>query len=162
MTNEQLKELNSFLGRASLNTYAGGGAEVDPEEAGFKELEYREGDWFYKDSYAGFFRSWGRETVWSKNKPIWTQLYGGGMVANFRDNEAFAHQTFNFLKKALSAGEKEGVFQPRGPNEFSDGDWLYSCKSNGGITNFFGHEQICFKGKIVFIHDFFGGLILAR
>jgi hypothetical protein len=162
MDQEILKTLNSFLGRAALKTYAGGGVEVDPEEAGFKELEYREGDWFYKDSYTGFFQSWGRETVWFKNKPIWTQLYGGGMVADCRDNEAFAHETFNFLKKALSAGEKEEVFQPRGPREFTDGDWLYSCQSNGDITNFSGHEQIFFKGRIVFIHDFLGGLILAR
>jgi hypothetical protein len=32
----------------------------------------------------------------------------------------------------------------------------------GDITRFEGHEKILFKGKVVFTHDFLGGLILAR
>lgn len=40
MEEKILKELNIFLGKAALATYAGGGPEVDPEEPGFKELEF--------------------------------------------------------------------------------------------------------------------------
>jgi len=57
MDKKLLQELNRFLGKAALNTYAGGGQEVDPEEVGFKELEFKEGGWYYKDSYTGFFQS---------------------------------------------------------------------------------------------------------
>ena len=157
-----LTDLNSFLGRAALKTYAGGGAEVDPEEAGFKELEFRDGDWYYKDSYSGFFQSWGRETVWHEDKPVWMQIYGGGMTEKFQTNTKFAHETFDFLKKALSAGEKQNQFQPRGPQSFTDSDWKYACEWTGDITRFTGHEKILFKEEIVFTHDFLGGLILAR
>ena len=159
---ELLKELNLFLGKAALSTYAGGGPEVDPEEPGFKELEYREGKWYYKDSYTGFFQSWGREIVWYNKKPFWNQIYGGGMTKKFRNNIRFAHETFDFLKKALSAGEKQEKFQPRGPKKFADDDWVYSCKWKGNIKKFEGHEKILFKGEIVFIHDFLGGLILTK
>ena len=48
-----------------------------------KELEFKEGDWYYKDSYTGFFQSWGREVVWYNKKPFWTQIYGGGMNKEF-------------------------------------------------------------------------------
>ncbi len=157
-----LQELNMFLGKATLNTYASGGPEVDPEEPGFKELEFKDGGWFYKDSYTGFFQSWGREVVWHEQKPIWTQIYGGGMMSKFRNDVKFAHETFNFLKKALSAGEKQGEFQPRGPKNFSEWDWEYFCEWNGDITKFHGGEKILFKKEVVFTHDFLGGLIVSK
>ena len=157
-----LTNLNSFLGRAALKTYAGGGSNIDPEEDGFKELEFRDGDWYYKDSYSGFFQSWGRETVWHEEKPVWTQIYGGGMAPKFQTGTKFAHETFDFLKKVLSAGEKQNQFQPRGPKAFINGDWEYACDWVGDISRFNGHEKILFKKEIVFTHDFLGGLILAR
>ena len=162
MDKKLLQELNRFLGKAALNTYAGGGQEVDPEEVGFKELEFKEGGWYYKDSYTGFFQSWGREVVWHNQKPFWTQIYGGCMTQKFQNDTKFTHETFDFLKKALSAGEKQESFQPRGPKSFSDGDWEYTCEWNGDITKFEGHEKILFKKEVVFTHDFLGGLILAR
>jgi hypothetical protein len=157
-----LQELNNFLGKATINTYAGGGVEVDPEEAGFKELDYRDGDWYYKDSYTGFSQSWGREVIWYKQKPFWTQIYGGGMIEKYQNDIKFAHETFDFLKKALSAGEKQKDFQPRGPKGFLDNDWEYFCKWHGDITRFEGHEEILFKKEVVFTHDFLGGLIVAK
>lgn len=156
-----LKELNLFLGKATLNTYALSGQEVGPGEDGFEELEFKEGKWCYKDSYTGFFQSWGREVVWHNKKPFWTQIYGGGMTAKFQSDSKLANRTFDFLKKVLSAGEKKKEFQPRGPKSFSDGDWYYSCEWKGDITKFGGREKILFKKEVVFTHDFFGGLILA-
>lgn len=157
-----LAELNRFLGKAALHTYAGGGREVDPEEAGFKELKFKENGWEYQDSYTGFFQSWGRETIWRHKKPVWTQLYGGGMTQKFQNDARFAHETFDFLKKALSAGEKQTDFQPRGPQKFTDDDWEYFSEWQGDITKFKGQEKIMFEKEIVFTHDFEGGLILAR
>ena len=157
-----IKELNSFLGKAAMSTYAGGsGSKVDPENLCFVNLEFKQGDWYYKDSYTGFFQSWGREVIWYKGKPVWTQIYGGGMVKQLQNDTAFAHRTFDFLKKALSAGEKKEKFQPRGPKQFKYGDWKYVCRVKGDITKFEGHEKIFFKNNIVFTHDFLGGLIIA-
>jgi len=161
-----LKELNKFLGEASLNSYIGGGAGVDPEEAeeGMQELEYgdKKGKWYYKDSYAGFFQSWGREVIRYNGKPLWCQIYGGGMQPEFHNNSEFTHKTFGFLKKAMSAGDKINSFQPRGPKLFKEGYWKYICKTEGDIKKFEGKEKITFKGKIVFTHDFHGGLFIYR
>lgn len=162
MAQEILKELNRFLGKATLATYAGGGPEADPKELGFKELEYQESEWSYKDSYAGFFQSWGREIVWHNQKPFWTQIYGGGMAKNFQTDADFAHKTFSFLKQALSAGEKQEEFQPRGPKKFIDGEWEYVGEWQGDIAKFKGSEKILFNKEIVFSHDFLGGLIIAK
>ena len=152
------KELNEFLGKAMLATYAGSGPEAD-SGTGFTELEFKEGDYLYRDSYTGFFQSWGREVVWYNGKPFWVHVYGGGMKEEFWDDKDFAHQTFQFLKKALSEGEKIEEFQPRGPKLFSDGDWKYECEWIGNITQFEGSENISLKDKIVFTHHFFGGLV---
>jgi len=157
-----LKELNKFLGKASLATYAGSGKEADTQVPGFHELEFREGPWYYRDSYTGFFQSWGREIVWHDERPFWIQLYGGGMVEEFQNNTEFALETFQFLKKAMSEGEKTEAFQPRGPKHFEEGDWEYQCEWTGYITKFKGNEKILLKGKVVFTHDFFGGLVKSE
>ena len=161
-----LEQLNNFLGKATLATYAGGGKNIDPSKPdfisrfkGFKELEYKEGDFYYRDSYAGFFRSAGEEVIWFKEKPVWTQCYGGGMEEKFCEDEKSAKETFSFLKKALSCGEKSSSFQPRGPKEFKNGEWEYYCALQGDITDFEGNEKILYKGNIVFTHKFFGGLL---
>ena len=157
--NEDFKrELNKFLGKASLATYAGSGFGAD-SGTGFTELEFKEGDFFYRDSYAGFFQSWGREVVWYKGKPVWNSLYGGGMVKEFYGDEQFAHETFTFLKKAMSAGAKIEKFQPRGPQEFKEGEWGYKCEWEGDVEKFSGDEAILHKGNIVFTHHFFGGFV---
>ncbi len=156
---DDMMELNSFIGKAVLATYAGSGPETGSSASGFTELDFREGQWYYKDSYTGFFRSWGRETVWRDEEPLWTQLYGGGMEEEFIGNKDFALQTFQFLKSAMSSGDKIGAFQPRGPKNFTKGDWSYECGWEGGIKSFKGSEKIHFKGKLVFTHDFFGGLV---
>jgi hypothetical protein len=157
-----LEQLNKFLAKAALAAYAGGGPEVDPEEPGFKELEYKEDDWRYLDSYCGFFQSWGREVVWYKNMPIWNQLYGGGMGEKCRTDGEFEHKTFDFLKKALSAGEKQKTFQPRGPRSFKNDDWSYVCNWKGDIAKFSGHEEIFYKNEVVFTHNFIGGLVESK
>jgi hypothetical protein len=162
MNKELTIELNKFLGRASKATYAsGGGAVSDPWRKGFKELEYTEGEWYYRDSYTGYLRSWGQEVVWYQGQPFWTCLYGGGMVDS-RMDEGFAKETFTFFKKALSAGEKENDFQPRGPNTFKDGEWNYQCKVAGDIKKFSGDESISYQGTIVFTHEFEGGLVVGQ
>ena len=113
-------ELFEFIDRAGKATYAGGGKEVkEPERAGFIELEYSEGDFSYRDSYTGYIRSRGTETVRYKSKPIWTSLYGGGMIESKED---LAHETFELLKKAMLQDEK-GYLSLRGPHQFKDGDW---------------------------------------
>ena len=101
-----LQQLNEFLGKASLETYAGDGQETTSQRPGFIEFEYKKGDFLYRDSYAGFLTSAGQEVVWYRGIPIWTQQYGGGMDPKYQNDEAFAHETFSFLKRLYPMAKK--------------------------------------------------------
>lgn len=147
------RELYKFLDKAGKATYAGGGKEVEPERKDFHELEYRDGDFYYRDSYAGHYRSRGMEIVRYEGKPVWASLYGGGMVEG---RENLANQTFEFLKKAMS-NEEKGFESLRGPHEFLDGDWKYSYEQSGDVYEFNGYEEIYYKDELVFFHRIIGG-----
>lgn len=153
-------KLEEFYGTATLSTYAGGGNYIKSLRKGFKELEYKDGDWYYRDSYTGFFRSGGQEVVYYKDTPIFIVSYCGGMTEDYIYNLSFTNETFSFLKKALS--QKEDSFTPRGPGRFQSGDFEYTANWNGNIENFKGEEKISYKGNIVFTHDFFGGIIVGK
>jgi len=154
-----LQELNDFLGKAALATYAGNGTRVKTEKKGFFDLEYKEGEFYYRDSFAGYLSSHGQEIVWHKDKPVWMCSYAGGMRGSKSDDADFAYDTFEFLKKAMRTGEKSTSFQPRGPKRLADDEWLYTNDFSGDITNFRGHEEIFYKDELVFVHDYFGGLL---
>ena len=115
--------LHNFLGKAALATYAGGGKRVKSEKKGFFDLEYREGEFYYRDSFAGYLASHGQETVWRQDKPVWMCSYAGGMRGSKTKDAAFAHEAFEFLKKALRASQKSKELQPRGPKELKNYDW---------------------------------------
>ncbi len=155
-----LDDLVGFLVRAKRATYAGDGAEVAPQRPGFKDLEYIEGDWEYRDSYSGFYRAPGQEVVRFKGEPVWIMSYDGGMKPEFQDDEAFAKQTFAFLKKALMC--VDGSRPYRGPHLMREGYWKYSNQVSGDITSFSGTEKILFKGKRVFTQNYIGGLIIHK
>ncbi|TSC66594.1 MAG: hypothetical protein CEO21_145, partial [Microgenomates group bacterium Gr01-1014_80] len=115
------------------NWSMGGGSESEsPERPGFEELEYAEGDWSYRDSYTGYYRSWGMEVVRFKGEPVWSSLYGGGMI---KGKENLANETFNFLKKAMSADE-ENFLSFRGPHELEDSEWRYKYNQDGDVFEF--------------------------
>lgn len=158
----ELQQLNGFFGAAALATYAGGSGYVQPLNKGFNEMEYRQNDWYYRDSFCGFFKSWGKETVWYKDRPVWVQNYGGGMEAAYQGDEQFAQKTFNFLKLALAKGKKQEAFQPRGPERFKKGKWTYLTTLTGGIQKFSGIEHIFYGTKLVFTHRYFGGVVLDK
>jgi hypothetical protein len=158
----ELSELNKVFGAAAVATYAGGGGYTKPWNSGFNELEYRQGDWHYRDSYTGFFKSFGREVIWYKDSPVWTQHYGGGMEPEYKGNKVFTSETFQFLKLALGAGDKQAAFQPRGPREFTKGDWTYRSGFRGNIAKFNGSEEIFFNNKLVFTHHYFGGIVIDK
>lgn len=153
-----LQELYIFIDEAGKATYAGGGKYVEPERLGFKELVYARGDFSYRDSYAGFYRSRGTEVARWKDKPIWSSLYGGGMVAG---QENLAPRTFDFLKKAFRQDEA-GFKSFRGPHHFAEGEWEYAYTQEGDVSEFNGYEQIRYKGMLVFTHQIIGGLIVDK
>ncbi len=153
------KDLFNFIDRAGKATYAGGGKyEKNPQREGFFELVYLEGDLEYRDSYTGHSRSGGQEVVRQKGKPVWWSGYGGGMVLG---KEGLSNLTFEFLKKALAANEN-GFISLRGPHQFVEGDWKYIYTQEGDVTDFYGYEEIYYKGKRVFWHRAVGGIINGK
>jgi hypothetical protein len=155
-----LQELQNFHGAAALATYAAGKPpEAHAQRPGFIEFEHTDGEWSYRDSYAGYLRSCGQEIIYYRGTPVWNCLYGGGMEPERMDS-AFAKETFGILKLALCSGDKKAKFQPRGPAELSDGVWQYFCQTNGDITGFIGNERMLHREEVVFRHHFFGGLIV--
>ena len=151
------KTLFDFVDRAGKATYAGGGSyEKNPERPEFFEMVYdKESPWYYRDSYTCNSRSGGQEVVRLDGKPIWWSGYGGGMVDG---KENMSAQTFDFLKKALAQDEK-GFESLRGPHEFSEGDWTYTYTQEGDIFDFYGYEEISYKGEKIFWHRAVGGIL---
>lgn len=149
-------QLYSFIKKAVGATYAGGGKEEKKSERpGFREHRYSEGNLSYLDSYTGFYRSRGTETVRYKNIPIWISLYGGGMIKGKND---LAIKTFDFLKRALGAKE-EGFQSFRGPNLFEEGSWKHTYSQEGDILEFSGYQEIFYRGDLIFFHRLIGGIV---
>jgi len=155
-----LEELAKFLVKAKTNTYAAGGKEIAPQRPGFKELEFSEGDWKYRDSYAGFYFAPGQEIVRFKEQPIWTMAYSGGMLPEHHGHQDLAKLTFAFLKKALMLVKESKPF--RGPDKFDEAGFAYLALNEGDITEFKGVELIWQKGNLVFKQNYIGGLIVPK
>lgn len=121
-------------------------------------MVYQEGDWHYRDSYTGFYRSSGSEVVRYKDQIAWVSSYCGGMASG---QEKLAGQTFDFLKKAMLAKPKDQQLF-RGPDHFSDGNWQYYYQQKGDVISFSGHEEILYKNRIVFSHDIIGLIVVGK
>jgi len=155
-----LGELAQFLVKAKSVSYAGDGKEIQSERPGFKELEFSDKDYTYRDSYAGVFFAPGQEVVRFKGKPIWVMGYSGGMLPEFHGNREFTHQTITFLKKCLLKVDTSRPF--RGPEHFRENDFEYKDSSQGDIRDFLGTEHIFYKGREVFRQHYTGGLIIFK
>jgi len=151
-----LEELAAFLIKAKRATYAGDGREVKPQRPGFKELEFSEGDFNYRDSYTGFYAAPGQEIVRFKGVPVWSMAYDGEIGKQFRN--AIAFKVYAFLKKALMQVEETKPF--RGPEYFEEGNFVYINEVVGDITRFTGREKILLSNIEAFKQNYFGGLIL--
>lgn len=158
MANVNFNDLKKFLVKANMNGYAGDGKEVTAQRPGFEELEYREGDWLYHDSYSGHYFAPGQEVVYYKNEPVWAMAYAGGMEFQYHGNAELAHETFTFLKKALLALDPEKPF--RGPAEFTEDGWRYISTIEGDVKDFTGNEKIYKGSDLLFEQNFIGGVIV--
>ena len=163
--NQWLDDLAKFIVEANKNTWAAEGTEVAPEREGYKELEYKKGEWRLRDSYTGYFRAPGMTTVYFKDRPAWTMAYGG--TGQLEGHEEIVKPTFAFLRKTLMQVSPKMPF--RGPEFFEEGDWRYTFEllSNNDITDFSGREEIrnqlhLHGGIPVFQQTMFGGIVIPK
>lgn len=160
--NIDLKKLSEFLVKAKTNTYASNSTNIESQRLGFKELEYQDekNNFYYRDSYSGYYAFSGQEVVYFQNKIVWIMSYNGGMLKKFHNNLLITLQTYSFLKKALLLVEEEKPF--RGPKKFEKGDFKYTNESEGDISNFKGTEKIFLKEEKIYEVNYIGGLIVGK
>jgi len=147
------EKLKKFLVKAKINTYATDGE--DNEETlldGTKELEFKEGDFLYRDRYFGSNPFIGEEVVFYNGKVIWGMNYCGGVILDVSSEEIYV-----FLKKALRQVDETIPF--RGPNHFEDGKLKYINTVNGDIKKFDGIEEIFLNGKGIYKLIYHGGIV---
>lgn len=147
-------QLIPFLIEAKRHTCAAGLAvKVESLLAGGTQLEYRAGDWFYRDIYFGeeFFA--GQEMVYYRNRPWWSMVYAGGVKLE----EPLPDQIYSFLRRALLMVDAQAPF--RGPDSFEEGDFRYACAWRGTIEWFEGMEVIFHRERIAYQLTFSGGMI---
>lgn len=159
----EIKKLKKFLVKAKKATYASmNNMKIKEERPLHCELEFSDGNLYYRDSYVGFFQAPGMEEVriGKNGKTIWTMAYSGGMLPKYQKDKEFAMNTFKFLKKALSLVHENAPY--RGPAILTEGDWGYKNIIDGDIKRFKGIEKVFFKGKEVFTQDYMGGLVIDK
>lgn len=143
----------NFLLKAKRQTYAAGdeAKEVTALLPGSKQLEYREGPLLYRDVYFGGDYFAGQETVYYKDKPIWTMTYAGGIT----DDAVETGPIYGFLQQALKHITPARPY--RGPNSFNQEEYAYQDESLGDLENFWGEETISYQGQIVYHLHYSGG-----
>ena len=154
-----LEELANFIVEANGQTWAADGAEVDPERPGYKELEYRKGDWRLRDSYTGYFRAPGMTTVYYKDMPAWTMAYGGhGQTEGFEER---TKETFSFLRRALKLVSSDLPF--RGPELYEEDGKKYTFKLiKGNIEDGLWEEEIVEEGDKTFAQTGIAGVVIHK
>ena len=143
------KDIIPFLLRAKKATYAGKGPETASSRPGSHDLQFREGEMLYIDSYLGGERFAGEEAVWNHGTPVWSMNYAGRVT-----DPVFSG---DFLKEALLRVPAETPY--RGPARYDSGDYAYRCEVSGDFAWFQGRESIAFHGQEIYECFFHGGLI---
>lgn len=150
MENINFEELKKFIAEARRNTYAG--EEKPIKKAllnGSCQLEYKKGEYFYRDIYfTGKDNFIGQEVVYFNDKPIWSMVYCGSSEPS---------KVSNFLKKSLLSLAEKCRFNEK--CEFEESNFRYENKGQGTLEQFGGEEQIFIKEKRVYKLNYHGGLI---
>jgi len=147
-------KLLSFLIEARTNTYAGDGKKVSPAFSGGHQYEFKDGGWSYTDFYNlgnGIFM--GLETVYFKNKPVWSNCYYG----NFKKmTEEEVDQT---LRVALVENKDNARLWYK--VKWTKGDFTYLCQPDPGscLEEMSGSEEIYKDKQKVYFLFYAGGII---
>jgi len=147
--------LHDFIVRAKQATYVGNGEKLLSYRLGSVDLQYREGDWVYHDSYFGSQDFLGQEVVYERGKPIWGMNYFGRILL---PEKITVRETVDMIRRSLSAMYAEGRFLGGFEHEYQQ--WKYVDHSVGEITAFTGKEWIEKQGERVYELQYHGGMIV--
>ncbi len=143
--------LIGFLLRAKRSTYAAKSGAVEPSRPLSHDAAYREGDYYYLDTYLGGPYFSGEEAVWIKGVPVWSMNYTGRVMG-----EGFSG---DFLKEALMHVPREYPY--RGPLCYQQGNHTYHNLIQGDFEWYSGVEDIFFESRKVYECMFHGGKLVG-
>jgi len=148
-------KLKDFFLKARTKTYASGGGKIEPVFPKMRQLEYREGNFLYRDIYNmgsnGLFM--GLETVYFQNKPVLSMSYFGNF-GKMSEKEAD-----NILRKALMDNWDTARLWEKVEWEFENYKYICIPDKQGDINEFSGVEKIYKDEKEVYYLFYGGGFI---
>ncbi len=146
--------LEQFIVRAKRSTYVGDGREILPYRLGSHDLQFRENDLIYHDSYLGESDFIGQELVYYRMKPVWGMNYFGYIL---KPDKITSAQAGMMIKKSLSHMYAEGRFL--GGFEHREGNLRYIDTNDGSMRSFRGREQIYAGDELVYELVYHGGFV---
>jgi len=151
---EWIDQLNEFIVQAKAATYIGSGRENPSCRPGSHDLEFREGEFHYLDSYFGGADFIGEEVVYFEGRPAWAMNYYGRILA---PESITAEETGKILKECLSRLYQENRFL--GGYAYVNGKDNYFDTNEGDVSTFRGKEWIEREGVRVYELIYHGGVI---
>lgn len=146
------KSLLDFLLKARTKTYAGAAGAVKPAFKDSEQLEYKEGDFRYRDVYYGGNGTFsGVEVVYFQGSALFSMSYFGNYKAVSEE------ELDKVLRKALLENkEKARIWESV---EWKEGEYKYICDGNGDWEELGGTEEIYKKDEKVYWFYYAGGLL---
>jgi hypothetical protein len=148
------QSLHDFIIRAKAATYVGEGRPAPACRPGSHDLEFKDGNWAYLDSYFGGRDFIGEEVVYYEGKPVWAMNYYGHIL---RPDLITPAQAGQVIKASLSKMYSEGRFL--GGFEYRHDDFIYFDNSEGSVISLRGREFISLRGETAYELLYHGGLI---
>ena len=123
---------------------------------GAMQLHYSRGLYTYRNTYYGFERFSGQETVHYNGQPIWGMGYSGGLVNHYMW-DLQPQWIYAVLRAALGLVSEELPF--RGPLSYEYYGFEYTNHPLGHLAEFIGEETIKYRGGLVYHLWYVGGFI---
>lgn len=143
-----------FLLIANKAGYADPNAKVSHTTDGGHKIVYTHDNITFSDYWYGGNPFSGQESVAVDSKTVWAMQYRGGVPEGA---SVTYEEVFSFLKKALAQCSADEPL--RGQAEFTEDEWRYTNTWSHNLAEFTGHEEINYRGEVVHITDYFGGLV---
>jgi hypothetical protein len=123
---------------------------------GAQQLQFNNGLFAYNNTFFGFERFSGQETVHYDNRPVWGMGYAGGLINHYMW-DLQPQWIYAVLRAALAQVNEDTPF--RGPLHYEYYGFEYSNHPLGHLAEFLGEETIKYRGSLVYHLWYVGGFI---
>ncbi|MEO5950887.1 MAG: DUF5680 domain-containing protein [Chloroflexia bacterium] len=123
---------------------------------GASQLQYADGLFNYRNTFYGFERFSGQETVYYDNRPVWGMGYAGGLINHYMW-DLQPQWIYAVLRASLAQVSQDLPF--RGPLHYEYYGFEYSNHPLGHLAEFLGEETIKYRGSLVYHLWYVGGFI---